>query len=141
MKNTQKGRPPGQHARAARGRIPKRGLGLGAAIRRMREVRGIGQEVLAERSGISQGYLSQLEGGSALAVLDDTVSRIAAALNVEPWVVMAEAVGFKLDHVERFTEDERIWLDAYRALDSEQRETVLKVATVMRRPPPRKRGG
>jgi hypothetical protein len=43
--------------------------------------------------------------------------------------------------IERFTEEERVWLDAFRALDPEQRETILKVATVMRRPAPRKRGG
>ena len=41
----------------------------------------------------------------------------------------------------RFTEDERVWLDTYRALDPEQRETILKVAMVMRKPPVRKRGG
>ena len=44
-----------QGARAARAQIPKRGLGLGRAIRRIRELHGIGQEVLAERSGLSQG--------------------------------------------------------------------------------------
>ena len=47
----------------------------------------------------------------------------------------------KLDQVERFTEDERVWLDTYRALDPEQRETILKVAMVMRRPASRKRSG
>ena len=42
-----------QGARAAHAQIPKRGLGLGRAIRRFRELHGIGQEVLAERSGLS----------------------------------------------------------------------------------------
>lgn len=130
-----------QQPRAARGRIPKRGLGLGAAIRRMRELREIGQEVLAERSGLSQGYLSQLESGNYSAVVEDTLARIATALNVEPWILLAQAAGLKLDEVERFTDDERIWLDTYRALDAEQRETILKVAMVMRRPMPRKRPG
>jgi len=51
-------------ALSARSRIPKRGLGLGSAVRRIRELHGIGQEVLAERSGLSQGYLSQIESGS-----------------------------------------------------------------------------
>jgi hypothetical protein len=45
----------------------------------------------------------------------------------------------ELDQVERFSEDERIWLDAYRALDPEQRDVILEVATVMRRPPPRRK--
>ena len=47
----------------------------------------------------------------------------------------------KLNDIERLTDDECIWLDAFRALDAEQRETVLRVAAVMRRPSPRRRGG
>ena len=129
-----------QAARAARGRIPKKGLGFGGAVRRIRELHGIGQDALAERSGLSQGYLSQIENGSWTAVTEDALGRIAAALGVEPWVILAQAAGLKLDEVERFTEDERVWLDAYRALDPEQRDTILKVAMVMRRPPSRKRG-
>ena len=128
-----------QVARAARGRIPKRGLGFGSAVRRIRELHGIGQEALAERSGLSQGYLSQIESGAWTAVTEDVLGRIAGALGVEPWVILAQAAGLKLDQVERFSEDERRWLDAYRALDPEQRETILKVAMVMRRPSPRKR--
>lgn len=128
-----------REARAARARIPKRGLGLGSAVRRLRELHGVGQEILAERSGLSQGYLSQIESGSWTAVTEDVLGRIAAALGVEPWMILAQAAGLKLEQVERFSEDERRWLDVYRALDPEQRETVLKVAMVMRRPSPRKR--
>jgi transcriptional regulator with XRE-family HTH domain len=130
-----------QGARAARARVPKRGLGLGGAVRRIRELHGIGQEVLAERSGLSQGYLSQIESGSWTTMTEDALGRIATALGVEPWVILAQAAGLKLDQVERFTEDERVWLDAYRALDPEQRETILKVAMVMRRPALRRRTG
>lgn len=128
-----------QASRAARGRIPKRGLGLGAAVRRIRELHGIGQEALAERSGLTQGYLSQVESGSWTTMTEDTLGRVASSLGVEPWVILAQAAGLKLDQVERFTEEERVWLDAFRALDPEQRETILKVAVVMRRPSPRKR--
>ena len=130
-----------QKARAARAQIPKQGLGLGRAIRRIRELHGIGQEVLAERSGLSQGYLSQIESGSWTAVTEEAFGRIATALGVEPWMILAQAAGLKLDQVERFTEDERVWLDTYRALEPEQRETILTVAMVMRKPSPRKRGG
>ena len=128
-----------QKARAARAQIPKRGLGLGRAIRRIRELRGVGQEVLAERSGLSQGYLSQIESGSWTTLTEESLGRIASALGVEAWVILAQAAGLKLDEVERFTEDERVWLDAYRALDAEQRATILRVAMVMRRPAPRRR--
>ena len=91
------------------------------------------------RSGLSQGYLSQIEAGSWTAVTEEAFGRIATALGVEPWMILAQAAGLKLDQVERFTEDERVWLDTYRALDPEQRETILRVAMVMRRPAPRKR--
>ena len=127
-----------QTARAVRSRIPKRGLGLGSAVRRIRELHGIGQEAVAERSGLSQGYLSQIESGAWTRVTEDILGRIAKALGVEPWVILAQAAGLKLDQVEKFTEDERRWLDVYRALDPEQRDTVLRVAMVMRRPVPRK---
>jgi transcriptional regulator with XRE-family HTH domain len=130
-----------QGGRAARAKIPRRGLGLGSAVRRLRELHGVGQEVLAERSGLSQGYLSQIESGAWTAVTDDVLGRIAAALGVEPWMILAQAAGLKLDQIERFSDDERRWLDVYRALDPEQRETVLRVAMVMRRPLPRKRAG
>jgi len=72
-------------------------------------------------------------------VAEDALGRIAAALGVEPWGLLAQAAGLKLDEIERFTDDERVSLDAFRALDAEQRETILRVATVMRRPSPRRR--
>jgi transcriptional regulator with XRE-family HTH domain len=128
-----------QETRATRGRIPRRGLGLGSAVRRLRELLGISQEALAERSGLSQGYLSQIESGAWTGITEDVLGRIAKALGAEPWVILAQAAGLKLDEVERFSDDERRWLDAFRALDPEQRETILKVAMVMRRPSSRRR--
>jgi len=91
------------------------------------------------KDSISQAYLSQIESGAWTAITEDVLGRIARALGVEPWVILAQAAGLKVDQVERFSEDERRWLDAYRALDPEQRETMLRVATVMRRPSPRRR--
>jgi hypothetical protein len=72
-------------------------------------------------------------------VTEDALGRIATALGVERWVILAQAAGLKLDDVERFTDEERVWLDAFRALDAEQRETILRVAAVMRRPSQRRR--
>ena len=82
-----------QRARAARAQIPKRGLGLGRAIRRIRELHGIGQEALAERSGLGQGYLSQIESGSFTAVTEGAFGCFAAALGVEPWMILAQLPG------------------------------------------------
>ena len=63
---------------------------------------------------------------------------IAAALGRA--VVIWHSSGLKIDEVERFTRT-AVWLDAYRVLDPEQRETILRVAMVMRRPVPRRRTG
>jgi transcriptional regulator with XRE-family HTH domain len=122
-------------ARAARDRTQKRGLGLGPAIRRLREQRRIGQEVLAERIEISQSYLSQIESGRDVTVTEERLGRIAAALGVESWVILAMAAGLRLEDVERLSEEERIWLDIFRALDTEQREIIRRVAMAMRKPP------
>ncbi|MEO8626821.1 MAG: helix-turn-helix transcriptional regulator [Betaproteobacteria bacterium] len=107
-------------------------------MRRIREARGIGQEALAESTGITQGHLSKLEAGTE-TVNDETLGRIAAALGVEYWVILAQAAGLKLEEVERFTEEERIWLDAFRALEPSKRATILNVAEAMRGPAPRKK--
>jgi len=127
---------------------------LGEKIRYLREVEGalrgldreLSQAELARLiqkeagKGISQSYLSQIESGAWTGVTEEVLGRIAKALGVEPWVILAQAVGLKVDEVERFTEGERKWLDVYRALDPEQRETILNVAKVMRRPASRRRG-
>jgi transcriptional regulator with XRE-family HTH domain len=107
----------------------------------MRQLHGVGQELLAQKAGLTQGYLSQIEGGAPIGMSEDALGRIATAMGVEPWVILAQAAGLKLDQVERFTEEERVWLDAYRALDADQRDAILQVATVMRRPATRNKRG
>jgi hypothetical protein len=72
-------------------------------------------------------------------VTEDTLARIAAALRVESWMILAQAAGLKLEEVERFGEEERAWQDIFRALDPEQREIIKKVALAMRKPTSRKR--
>lgn len=72
---------------------------LGAAIRRMREERGLGQRELACRAGISQGALSKIESGRLgvtwprlarlCAVLDKMPSEVAAAAETASWAAEA----------------------------------------------------
>src|SRR5712692_3016660 len=98
-----------QGARAARAQIPKRGLGLGRAIRRIRELHGIGQEVLAEPSGPWLGYLAPIESGSRPTVPEEPFPGIGTGSSLKPWRILAQAAGFKPAPVERFTEDARVW--------------------------------
>lgn len=130
-----------RQSRAAPAKIPKAAWASAVRLDGFEGSHGIGQDGLAQKAGMSQGYLSLIESGAFTGVTEDTVARSARVFGVEPWMLLAQAAGLKLEEVERFTEDERIWLDTYRALNAEQREVLLQLATVMRRPPPRKRLG
>ena len=58
------------------------GPAIGTMIRTRREELGLSLSALAEQSGVSKGYCSQLENGAATNPSVDTISRIAAALGV-----------------------------------------------------------
>jgi transcriptional regulator with XRE-family HTH domain len=58
---------------------------IGRKIARLRELRGIKQETLAESLGISQQAVSRLEQSEE--VEESTLSRIARALNVTPELI------------------------------------------------------
>jgi transcriptional regulator with XRE-family HTH domain len=99
----------------------------------------MGQDALAQKTGLTQGYISLIESGEFDGATEDAIGRIAAALDVEPWVLLAQAHGLLIREVEPFGDGERNVLDAFRELDDEQREVVLKVAAMMKRPPPRRK--
>jgi transcriptional regulator with XRE-family HTH domain len=65
-------------------------VSLGAAIRRVRQDRGVSQEELAHRSAVDRSYMSSIERGrqnpGILSVL-----RIAHALDMTATELMAEA--------------------------------------------------
>ncbi len=52
-------------------------------LRRLRNARGLSQDDLAYKAGVSRSYLSQIEKGGFYASLK-IVGRLAKALNVEP---------------------------------------------------------
>jgi len=58
------------------------GPAIGTRIRTRREELGLSLSALADQSGVSKGYCSQLENGAATNPSVDTISRIAAALGV-----------------------------------------------------------
>lgn len=65
-------------------------MALAAALRRLREARGLTQEALAHEAGVTVGTLSKIELGQASPAWS-TVMRIAAALDVS-LVELAAAV-------------------------------------------------
>jgi transcriptional regulator with XRE-family HTH domain len=70
-------------------RMPDRLL-VGATIRRWRLTRGLTLAGVAERSGLTVGYLSQVENDKASPSLD-TLAQLGTALDVEPaWFLLSE---------------------------------------------------
>ncbi|HEY9045608.1 MAG TPA: helix-turn-helix domain-containing protein [Ohtaekwangia sp.] len=55
---------------------------IGRKVARLRELRGIKQEILAESLGISQQAVSKLEQSESIE--ETTLARIAKALNITP---------------------------------------------------------
>jgi len=56
---------------------------LGAQIKRLRKLRGLTQVELADKLGITQAYLAQLESGVRANPTLDLLQRIAKALKVD----------------------------------------------------------
>lgn len=54
---------------------------FGAAVRRLREIRGWSQEQLAEYAGLNRSYVGEVERGSAIASIV-TVDKLARAFQV-----------------------------------------------------------
>jgi len=60
---------------------------IGMKIQRLREKRGLTQEALAKKTGLSRGYLARLESGRHDPSLS-TLEKIAKALGVKTWELL-----------------------------------------------------
>ncbi len=58
------------------------GRRLRTVLKTLREARGIKQEDLAKRAGVTQGYIAQLESGLKTNPSLDLLKRLAKALKV-----------------------------------------------------------
>jgi DNA-binding XRE family transcriptional regulator len=67
---------------------------VGANIRRMRRAQGLTQAALAQRAGLSTGYVSLIEQGRANPRLE-TVSALADALEASPMMLLLEQTATK----------------------------------------------
>jgi len=63
---------------------------IGERIQRARKVAELSLNALAEASGVSKGYISQLENGGAVNPSIDTLKKIAVALGLTPQDLLAE---------------------------------------------------
>ena len=55
---------------------------LGRNLKRLREAAGLSQNALAKRSGVSQGFVNNLEVGQRVRATTDTALALARALGV-----------------------------------------------------------
>ena len=63
---------------------------IGERIQRARKVAELSLNALAEASGVSKGYISQLENGGAVNPSIDTLKKIAVALGLTPQDLLEE---------------------------------------------------
>lgn len=73
-------------------------IAIGIRISYFRKLRGLSQEQLAERAGISPGFLSQVEApGMAVGISLSTLFLIAEALEIPPYKLLQfdDGFGFK----------------------------------------------
>ena|SRR5437899_4429678 len=65
---------------------------IGAAVRRLREERGLSRRALSETSGVSERFLAELEGGSG-NISVARLAEVARSLGTTPGSLLAEAEG------------------------------------------------
>ena len=58
---------------------------VGGRIRYLRTSKKMSQQTLADKAGVTQSAISQAEGGATNAPAAETLLRIAAALEANPW--------------------------------------------------------
>lgn len=74
--------------------------GFASAVRSERSRKGWSQEDLAERAGLHRTYISDVERGLRNVSIDN-IGRIAAALDVQPSTLLAEAEAIWSNHEPR----------------------------------------
>lgn len=63
---------------------------IGDRIKKLREQVGLGQGELAKTAGISQGYMSQVEGGDVKSISLQVAVKLAEALGVSVYDLMGK---------------------------------------------------
>lgn len=75
-------------------------MNIGRKISRIRELRGIKQEVLAEKLGMNQATISRIESSDTIA--EDVLLKISQVLGVSPEAIKnfsEEALIFHIEHM------------------------------------------
>jgi transcriptional regulator with XRE-family HTH domain len=92
-------------------------------LRELRKAAGLSQVQLAERTGVSQSAISQIEN-DVLAMDTAWMRAFARIFGCAPADLLSDD-----DNPERLADDERALVDAYRSATQEQRDMLLRLAT------------
>jgi transcriptional regulator with XRE-family HTH domain len=102
---------------------------LGAAVKSMREEADVTQEELAERAGTTKSSVSRIENEEQAPSLD-MLDRLAAALGVKVYQIMARAEGADLP-VAKASREERELLREIKAMEPDVRGHYLAIARTL----------
>ena len=97
---------------------------LGERIRARRRELGLSQGKLAQMADITASAISQIESGSIRTLKNDTLSRLAVALQTTALELMAGLPG---ETGAALPSDEQRLLECYRNLDIPLRDIALKL--------------
>lgn len=98
---------------------------LGRSVRRIRQYRGLTQETLAERCGVTQAAVSQVERGKRINNLD-TLFRISTVLGV----ALPDLIRFA---IEASLEEEALYKETDEAVRAARREGTVSLEDVKKR--------
>ncbi len=95
---------------------------LGSRIRQRRAQLALSQARLAQAAGITASAVSQIESGAIRTLKDETLDRLACALQTTPLELMAG-----LSPAPELAADEQQLIDMYRALPAPLRAVALRL--------------
>jgi transcriptional regulator with XRE-family HTH domain len=101
----------------------------GNRLRELRKAAGLSQTQLAEASGVSQPYISQMENADGTTLDIARMRALARILQCTPADLLTEA-----DNPDRLDDEERALIARFRASDATQRQMINRVAEPL--PPP-----
>ena len=95
----------------------------GNRIRELRKAAGLSQVELAQRTGVSQPYISQIENQDASSLDIARMRVLSREFGCSPADLLADS-----DNPDRLDEQERELIKRFRAASAVQREMILRVA-------------
>ena len=102
-------------------------------LRELRKAAGLNQSELAQRTGVSQPYISQVENQAAVTLDIARMRVLAREFGCSPADLLSDE-----DNPDRLSAEERDLIASYRAASEGQREMIRRVAAPLEKPAERR---